>query len=524
MRDFNDNSIINAAMKSESELVKKLKKEITEKEREIRDIWVKINQAKEKNKQDIIENLKGIKRTTGQHPGGLLIALSNTDIQKYTPLNFPGDNRRSEWVTTHFEYSFLSKMFLKVDILGHDEPTVLQKLFQLTGVNSQKISFHDENIMQLFTSADTLGIPEFGTDFVKRNLLTVLKPTNFSHLVQISGFSHGTNVWTQNQHTIYKNGQLPLSKLIACREDVWNLLVFRGVDNKRAFIATEYIRKGKWENLSENIKEEIENRLNDKEGELYFSILSKIKYIFPKPHAVAYTMTAWRTAFYKVYYPKEFYSVLLTYHATVYDIWLMTLDPAAITFRLESLLSSLENYKNSEKELLSIIKVFEELNKEKKRTKKIIVGKEASEEIREKMDIEKTLVSIQKKINDSGNHKLVENLQKNGKSWKLTAKEKSLLFTLKVVLEIETKNLGSKRKISFNKSQAKNFIIEENNIYFPFVAVTGIGEKLAQKIIYYRQSKGKITSNWKEELADLLNINHVRQLQNLERYNLIAVD
>src|SRR6185369_11996447 len=114
----------------------------------------------------------------------------------------------------------------------------------------------------------------------------------------------------------------------------------------------------------------MKSKLNDKEGELYFSILSKIKYIFPKPHAIAYTMTAWRTAFYKVYHPQEFYSVLLTYHATVYDIWLMTLDPATIKLRLDNLLSNLANYKSNEKELLSIIKVFEELNKEKKRLQK----------------------------------------------------------------------------------------------------------------------------------------------------------
>jgi len=196
------------------------KKRVVEKEEEIRKIWEELRNEKERPREEIIEELKGIKRTTGQHPGGLLITLPNTDIQKYTPLNYPADNRQSEWMTTHFEYSFLSEIFLKVDILGHDEPTVLQKLFQLTGVDPNKISFHDENIMQLFTSADTLGIPEFGTDFVKRNLLTPLKPTKFSQLVQISGFSHGTNVWTQNQHTIYKSGQLSLSELIACREDI----------------------------------------------------------------------------------------------------------------------------------------------------------------------------------------------------------------------------------------------------------------------------------------------------------------
>ncbi|CAG8539848.1 13560_t:CDS:2 [Ambispora gerdemannii] len=187
-----------------------IKKKISEKEAEIKMLWEKIRAEKEKPKEEIIEELKGIKRTT--------------------------------------------EIFLKVDILGHDEPTILQKLFQLTGQQPSQISFQDKNIMSIFTNADTLGIPEFGTDFVKRNLLTPLKPTKFSQLLQIS--------------------------------------VSWGVDNKQAFIATEYIRKGKWDELSEDIKTEIKNKLSDKEGELYFSILSKIKYIFPKPHAIAYTMTA----------------------------------------------------------------------------------------------------------------------------------------------------------------------------------------------------------------------------------------
>jgi len=501
--------------------INEIKKKIAEKEEKLRETWEEIRTEKERPQKEIIEELKGIKRTTGQHPGGLLITLPNTDIQKYTPLNYPADNRQSEWMTTHFEYSFLSEIFLKVDILGHDEPTVLQKLFQLTGVDPSKISFHDEKIMQLFTNADTLGIPEFGTDFVKRNLLTPLRPNKFSQLVQISGFSHGTNVWTQNQHTIYKNGQLSLSELIACREDIWNFLVSWGVDNKNAFVATEYIRKGKWEKLPENIKEEMKSKLKDKEGELYFSILSKIKYIFPKPHAIAYTMTAWRTAFYKVYHPQEFYSVLLTYHTAVYDIWLMTLDPAVISFRLDNLLGSLTNYKNSEKELLSIIKVFEELNKEKRRMEKLVKGQKISENALEKMDIDQILVSTQEKINNSGDKKLIESLRKNGKTWKLTAKEKHLLFTLRVVLEMEMKGLKFARGLDFNNSEIKDFKIENNTIYFPFTAVAGIGEKLTEKIIAYRQEKGQITSNWKEELKEVLNVNHLQQLENLEKHNLI---
>ena len=498
----------------------KIKVRITQKETEVKDLWEKIRAAKENPKEEIIQELKGIKRTTGQHPGGLLITLPNTDIQKYTPLNYPADNRQAECLTTHFEYSFLSEMFLKVDMLGHDEPTILQKLFKLTGVDPEKISFRDEKVMKLFTEADTLGIPEFGTDFVKRNLLTPLKPTKFSQLVQISGFSHGTNVWTQNQHTIYKNGQLALSELIACREDIWNFLVSWGVDNKNAFIATEFIRKGKWEQLSENIKEEIKRKLSDKEGEIYFSILSKIKYIFPKPHAIAYTMTAWRTAFYKLYHPQAFFSVLLTHHATIYDIWLMTLDKSAINFRLMNLLNSstTSSYKNNEKELLSIIKVLEELNKEKKRIQRI----NSLQNTLGKIDVEEILGSIQKEINNSADkERLKDSLKKNGRVWKLTAKEKGLLFTLKVVLEMEAKGLGFARGVDFNKSGTKDFKIENNTIYFPFTAVAGIGEKLADKIITYRQEKGRITSKWKEELKGILNINHLQQLENLEKHNLI---
>jgi DNA polymerase-3 subunit alpha (Gram-positive type) len=210
--------------------------------------------------EKIIEQLKGIKRTTGQHPGGLLIIPQHINIHDYTPLNYPADNKNSEWKTTHFEYSFLAKIFLKLDILGHDEPTVLQKLYELTKIDPATIPFNDEKIMKVFAQADTLGIPEFGTDFVKKNFLRPLKPAKFSHLVQISGFSHGTNVWTQNQQSYYKEG-MKLEELIACREDIWTFLTSWGVDNKTAFLASEYIRKGKWTDLKESIKKNIQEKL-----------------------------------------------------------------------------------------------------------------------------------------------------------------------------------------------------------------------------------------------------------------------
>jgi DNA polymerase III alpha subunit (gram-positive type) len=486
-----------------------IEKKISEKEVQIREIIEEIKKERVRPREEIIEKLKGIKRTTGQHPGGLLITLPDTDIHKYTPLNYPANNRKAEWMTTHFEYSFLSEIFLKVDILGHDEPTVLQKLFRLTNTNPREISFHDSKIMALFTKADTLGIPEFGTDFVRRNFLRVLQPTKFSHLVQISGFSHGTNVWTQNQQSLYREG-MKLEKLIACREDIWNFLVSWGVNNKNAFVATEYIRKGKWEKLPEPIKEEIRGKLSGHEGEAYFSILSKIQYIFPKPHAIAYTMTAWRTAFYKVYYPTEFYSVILTCHGVIHDIWLMTLDAETLTFRLENLLSNLSSYKSNEKELLSIIKVLEELSKE---GKKGLINKKMAK-------IEVVLKNIKQKITIS-NEKLKESLRKNGKVWKLSMKEKQLLFTLKVMWEMELKGLNFSCGVDLNKSEIKDFKIEKNIIYFPLTAIGGFGEKLTEKIVNYRQEKGSISSNWKEELAGLLNINHLQQLANLQKYNLL---
>ncbi|RHZ36056.1 PolC-type DNA polymerase III [endosymbiont GvMRE of Glomus versiforme] len=229
---------------------KKLKKELNP----------KFNSYANGDDEKLLEQLKGIKRTTGQHPGGLLIIPQNIDICNYTPLNYPADNKQAEWKTTHFEYSFLAKIFLKLDILGHDEPTVLQKLYELTKANPAAVSFHDKKIMEIFTQADTLGIPEFGTDFVKRNFLKSLKPNKFSQLVQISGFSHGTDVWTQNQQSHYKEG-MKLEELIACREDIWTFLVSWGVDNKIAFLASEYIRKGKWTSLKTETKKAIREKL-----------------------------------------------------------------------------------------------------------------------------------------------------------------------------------------------------------------------------------------------------------------------
>lgn len=529
-----------------------------------------------------VNQLKGIKRTTGQHPGGLLVVPSKNNILDSTPLNYPADDTSSEWKTTHFEYSFLSNIFLKLDILGHDEPTILQKFYSVTGKNpldEKDVSFNDKKVMDVFTNCDTLGIPEFGTDLVKKSLLEPIKPTKFSQLVQISGFSHGTDVWLQNQQRIYKDKKLPLDKLLACREDILSLLDLKGVDKENAFKATEFIRKGKWEKLDDDVKNVIKSKLKGDEGEIYFSILEKIKYIFPKPHAIAYTMTAWRTAYYKVYFPEAFYSILLTHHSSVYDIWLMTFDTdKSIPFRLNKLLDSLETLKISRKEFISISKVLLKLSKEEPNLKlftDIIFGSEKNYyeifKIDKDFDIEQlneefnnivnsfkedkikfdekpnskskdridrefafvenaynTLTDISKKeIYDSKleiNRKIKENFTlRELNDWKLTMKEKDLLFTMRVISEIKKKGFNFSVGFDFNNSDINDFKFIKGKMLIPFSGITGVGEAVSKKIIDYLKENGRI-NDWKEDIKDILNKKTFEQFLNLEENGLIIKD
>ena len=304
-------------------------------------------------------------------------------------------------------------------------------------------------------------------------------------------------------------------------------------------------------------------------GEKYYNILARIKYIFPKPHAIAYTTTAWRTAYYKVHHPIEFYSVLLTYHAVVHDIWLMTWEPKTINFRIEKLFESLGKTKNSEKELLSILKVLKELNKEITAQIRSVESQIKSKYLsQKKTEIDLILDQLKQKIlteletpledtaeNESSlnqtskkkilltalfpqlnltesekkrisNNSIVRNSKTNvsnhwtSREWKLTTKEKELLHTLKIVLEMKQKNLDFRLGVDFNRSTIKNFQITNRQILIPFSAIAGIGEVVAKKITDYRKQKGQIT-NWKEELQGILNINHTQQLENLEKYNLL---
>ena len=459
---------------------------------------------KKEMKEKIISNIQGIKRTTGQHPGGLLITPPEIDINRITPLNYPAD-RKTNFTTTHFEYDFLSTILLKIDILGHDEPTVLQKLFTLTKKDPLTISFNDEKVMSIFTSADTLGVTEFGTDFV-RKILLFLKPTKFSHLVQICGFSHGTNVWQDNQQTIYNKGKLKLDQLIACRDDIWDLFQKRGLDKHISFIATEFIRKGKWDQLSKEIKQKIiENLKKSEKGEIYLSVLEKIEYIFPKPHSIAYTMTAWRGAYYKVYYPQQFYSTLLTYHIRTYDIWLMTLNPDVIYFRLKTLLETTEIYKTSIKEITSIIKVLKKLNT----AKNAILG------------LDQVLLKFYQQLEElNQNSEKKIKIKENGFEL-LTYKERNLLFSLRIILEMDQKQLKYRRGVDLNNSEEANFKVENEVILFPLLSIAGFGKAAVETLTFYRKKNIILQNNWKESLSNLLNINHIKQLSDLEENNML---
>lgn len=276
-----------------------------------------------RNPVDIMRLAKGIegaKRTSGQHPGGIMIVPKDNDIHHFTPIQYPADEKKKNVITTHFDYHSISENILKLDILGHDAPSILRMLEDMTGVDMNEVDINDANVMSLFTSMDalkadetifhfdtgTLGIPEFGTDFVVRMLLDT-KPDTFGALVNISGLSHGTDVWTGNAQDLVHSKKATISEVISTREDIMNYLIIAGAENKVAFDTMEAVRKGR------GLPEKYMDVLKTLDvPDWYFESCEKIKYMFPRAHAVAYVMTSIRIAWYKVYYPLAFYAAYFT--------------------------------------------------------------------------------------------------------------------------------------------------------------------------------------------------------------------
>ncbi|PFO05885.1 PolC-type DNA polymerase III [Bacillus sp. AFS076308] len=311
----------------------------------------------------------GVKRTTGQHPGGIIVIPDYMDVYDFTPIQFPADDRNSEWKTTHFDFHSIHDNVLKLDILGHDDPTVIRMLQDLSGIDPKTIPTDDPEVMKIFSSTEslgvteqqimcktgTLGIPEFGTRFV-RQMLEDTKPTTFSELVQISGLSHGTDVWLGNAQELIHNQICNLSEVIGCRDDIMVYLIYQGLEPSFAFKIMESVRKGK--GLSEEM--EAEMRKNEV-PEWYIDSCKKIKYMFPKAHAAAYVLMAVRIAYFKVHLPLLYYAAYFTVRAEDFDIEAMSRGSEAIRAKLGEINAKGLEASNKEKNLLTVLELALEM-------------------------------------------------------------------------------------------------------------------------------------------------------------------
>lgn len=284
-----------------------------------------------------------VKRTTGQHPGGIIVIPSDMDVYDFTPIQYPADDLSAAWKTTHFDFHKIHDNVLKLDLLGHVDPTALKMLGDLTGIDPKTVPNTDTKVISLYSSRDALkchanylqektgalGLPEFGTPFV-RKMLEETSPSTFADLLIISGLSHGTDVWNGNAQDLINDGTCTIQEVIGCRDDIMIGLQNYGVEPVKSFKLMEQVRKGK------KLKPEDEDLLREhKVPEWYITSCNKIKYLFPKAHAVAYVMMAGRVAWYKVYYPLEYYAVYFTTRSKQYDIKVMSSGEKAITTRLE---------------------------------------------------------------------------------------------------------------------------------------------------------------------------------------------
>lgn len=362
----------------------------------------------------------GVKRTTGQHPGGIVVIPGYMDVFDFTPFQYPADDNTSAWRTTHFDYHAIDQDVLKLDILGHTDPTQLRMIQDLVGWDVRNVPLDDKKTMAIFLSPEplgvtkeqimnetgTLGVPEFGTPFTI-SMLVDTKPKTFAELIKISGLSHGTDVWLGNAQELIKNNIVPFKDVIGCRDDIMVYLMYKGLEPIKAFKIMEFVRKGKASKDPETWAGHVETMKKAGIEEWFIDSCAKIKYMFPKAHAAAYVISAFRIAYFKVHYSIIYYA---TYFSTRFE-----------DFDLDVMVKGYDAIKN----------------------------------------------------------RMLEIMEKN---YDATNKEASILETLKLALEATARGFVFKT-IDIRKSDAKNFtILDDKTLLCPFRAVDGLGGVVAQNI------------------------------------------
>jgi DNA polymerase-3 subunit alpha (Gram-positive type) len=318
----------------------------------------------------LAHNCTGVKRSSGQHPGGIIVVPEEIEVEDITPVQFPADVQTSEWKTTHFDYHSFEENLLKLDILGHDDPTMMHMLQKLTSVDPLTIPMNDVKVMSLFRSTEALGvtpeqiksnvgtygIPEMGTKFV-RQMLEETQPTTFSDLLQISGLSHGTDVWLGNAQELIKNKTCTIKTVIGCRDEIMLYLIYKaGMEASLAFSITENVRKGR------GLKPEwIDDMKNHKVPQWYIESCLKIKYMFPKAHAAAYVISAVRTSFYKIYYPLEFYAAYFSIRVSDFELSTLRKGYQSILKRYDEMITNYNQLTATDKEIFHVFEMALEM-------------------------------------------------------------------------------------------------------------------------------------------------------------------
>jgi len=316
----------------------------------------------------------GIKRTTGQHPGGIIVVPKGREIYEFTPVQHPADDPNSDIITTHFDYHSIDQNLLKLDILGHDDPTMIRMLFDLTGIDPTKVPLDDKKTMSIFSSTEALGVtpeqihsevgsfgvPEFGTKFV-RGMLVDTKPTTFEELLRISGLSHGTDVWLNNAQDLINAGTITLQEAICTRDDIMLYLIKQGVPAKPAFKIMEVVRKGKALKDAAKWAEYKQIMQESNVPEWYIKSCEKIKYMFPKAHAAAYVTNAFRIAWFKVHEPLAYYTAYFTIRADEFDSECMIYGKEKVKNKMKELDLQGNSISAKDKNVYSILELVLEM-------------------------------------------------------------------------------------------------------------------------------------------------------------------